>query len=33
GILIIGLEQKKIYIKVSHLDDLQRIYEFLINHK
>ncbi|MCG9509817.1 DUF986 family protein, partial [Providencia rettgeri] len=30
GILIIGLEQKKIYIKVSHLDDLQRIYEFLI---
>ncbi|MBQ0667872.1 DUF986 domain-containing protein, partial [Providencia rettgeri] len=29
GILIIGLEQKKIYIKVSHLDDLQRIYEFL----
>lgn len=33
GILIIGLEQKKIYIKVSHPDDLQRIYEFLINHK
>ncbi|WOC02409.1 DUF986 family protein [Providencia sp. PROV024] len=33
GILIIGLEQKKIYIKVSHLDDLQRICEFLINHK
>ncbi|MFH6837997.1 DUF986 family protein [Providencia sp. 2024EL-00732] len=33
GILIIGLEQKKIYIKASHLDDLQRIYEFLINHK
>lgn len=33
GILIIGLEQKKINIQVTHLDDLQRIYEFLINHK
>ncbi|WP_369310986.1 DUF986 family protein [Providencia rettgeri] len=33
GILIIGLEKKKIHIQVSHLDDLQRIYEFLINHK
>ncbi|MCG5372062.1 DUF986 family protein, partial [Providencia rettgeri] len=32
-ILIIGLEKKKINIQVSHLDDLQRIYEFLINHK
>ncbi len=33
GILIIGLEQKKINMQVTHLDDLQRIYEFLINHK
>ncbi|MGG4608724.1 DUF986 family protein [Providencia sp. Me31A] len=33
GILIIGLEKKKIHIQVSHLDDLQRIYEFFINHK
>lgn len=33
GILIVGLEHRKIYIKVSQLDDLQRIYEFLINHK
>ncbi|WP_404462871.1 DUF986 family protein [Providencia rettgeri] len=33
GILIIGLEQKKIHIQVSHLDDLQGIYEFLVNHK
>lgn len=33
GILIIGLEKKKINIQVTHLDDLQRIYEFLINHK
>ncbi|QIC15914.1 DUF986 domain-containing protein [Providencia vermicola] len=33
GILIVGLEYRKIYIKVSQLDDLQRIYEFLINHK
>ncbi|EMI5489126.1 DUF986 domain-containing protein [Providencia stuartii] len=33
GILIVGLEHKKIYIQVSQLDDLQRIYEFLINHK
>lgn len=33
GVLIIGLEKKKINIQVSHLDDLQRIYEFLINHK
>ncbi|ENU1225620.1 MULTISPECIES: DUF986 family protein [Providencia] len=33
GVLIIGLEKKKINIQVSHLDDLQQIYEFLINHK
>ncbi|HGN1705779.1 TPA: DUF986 family protein [Providencia rettgeri] len=33
GILIIGLEKKKVHVQVSHLDDLQRIYEFLINHK
>lgn len=33
GILIIGLEHKKIHIQVSQLDDLQRIYEFLINNK
>lgn len=33
GILIVGLEHRKIHIKVSQLDDLQRIYEFLINHK
>ncbi|GAB1439930.1 DUF986 family protein [Providencia sp.] len=33
GILLIGLEKKKINVQVSHLDDLQRIYEFLINHK
>lgn len=33
GILIIGLEHKKIHIRVSQLDDLQRIYEFFINHK
>lgn len=32
-ILIVGLEHKKIHIQVSQLDDLQRIYEFLINHK
>ncbi|EPJ3766578.1 DUF986 family protein [Providencia stuartii] len=31
--LIIGLEHKKIHIQVSQLDDLQRIYEFFINHK
>ncbi|HHR6131296.1 TPA: DUF986 family protein [Providencia alcalifaciens] len=33
GILMIGLEQKKIHIQVSHLDDLQKIYDFFINHK
>lgn len=33
GILIVGLEHKKIHIQVSQLDDLQRIYEFFINHK
>lgn len=33
GILIIGLEQKKIHIQAMHLDDFQRIYDFLINHK
>lgn len=33
GVLIIGLEHKKIHIQVSQLDDLQRIYEFLINNK
>nr|ELR5042105.1 DUF986 domain-containing protein [Providencia stuartii] len=27
GILIVGLEHKKIHIQVSQLDDLQRIYE------
>ncbi|CAG9421269.1 hypothetical protein NVI2019_GHJFPKLH_02006 [Providencia alcalifaciens] len=33
GILMIGLEQKKIHIQVNHLDDLQKIYDFFINHK
>lgn len=33
GILIIALEQSKIYIKVSQLDDLQEIYNFLLNHR
>ncbi|HBO22907.1 MULTISPECIES: DUF986 family protein [unclassified Providencia] len=33
GILIIGLEQKKIHIQAMHLDDFQRIYDFFINHK
>ncbi|MCW2254506.1 uncharacterized membrane protein YobD (UPF0266 family) [Providencia alcalifaciens] len=33
GVLIIGLEHKKIHIQVTQLDDLQRIYEFLINNK
>ncbi|HGN0867728.1 MULTISPECIES: DUF986 family protein [Providencia] len=33
GILMIGLEQKKVHIQVNHLDDLQKIYDFFINHK
>nr|WP_314263619.1 DUF986 family protein [uncultured Moellerella sp.] len=33
GILIIALEQSKIYIKVSQLDDLQKIYNFFLNHR
>ncbi|HHR5880992.1 TPA: DUF986 family protein [Providencia alcalifaciens] len=33
GILMIGLEQKKIHIQVNHLNDLQKIYDFFINHK
>lgn len=33
GILMIGLEQKKIHVQVNHLDDLQKIYDFFINHK
>ncbi|MEM7870650.1 DUF986 family protein, partial [Morganella morganii] len=33
GILLVGLENRKIYIKVTHLDDLQKIYNFMINNK
>ncbi|KMW74324.1 hypothetical protein TI10_00585 [Photorhabdus luminescens subsp. luminescens] len=33
GILVIGLENKKLYISVSQLDDLERIYKFLIENK
>ncbi|EFB71547.1 Predicted membrane protein [Providencia rustigianii] len=33
GILIVGLEKSKIHIQVKHLDDLQKIYDFFINHK
>ncbi|WP_412778996.1 DUF986 family protein [Morganella psychrotolerans] len=33
GILLVGLENRKIYIKVSHLDDLQQIYNFMVNNK
>ncbi len=33
GILIIALEQSKIHIKVSQLDDLQEIYNFFLNHR
>lgn len=33
GILMIGLEHKKVHIQVNHPDDLQRIYDFFINHK
>ncbi|MEM7983060.1 DUF986 family protein [Morganella morganii] len=27
------MENRKIYIKVTHLDDLQKIYNFMINNK
>ncbi|TNH43238.1 DUF986 family protein [Photorhabdus luminescens] len=33
GILVIGLENKKLYISVSQLDDLERIYKFLIENR
>ncbi|HFP7855103.1 DUF986 domain-containing protein [Morganella morganii subsp. morganii] len=33
GILLVGLENRKIYVKVTHLDDLQKIYNFMINNK
>ncbi|KPD02670.1 DUF986 family protein [Moellerella wisconsensis] len=33
GILIVGLEKNKLYIRVTQLDDLQKIYNFLLNHK
>ena len=33
GILLVGLENRKVYIKVSHLDDLQQIYNFMVNNK
>ncbi|MCC8373366.1 MULTISPECIES: DUF986 family protein [Photorhabdus] len=33
GILVIGLENKKLYISVSKIDDLERIYKFLIENR
>ncbi|WP_036769755.1 DUF986 family protein [Photorhabdus australis] len=33
GILVIGLENKKLYISVYQLDDLERIYKFLIENR
>ncbi len=33
GILVIGLENKKLYISVSQIDDLERIYKFLIENR
>uniref|UniRef100_UPI0036D90210 DUF986 family protein n=1 Tax=Photorhabdus sp. RM322S TaxID=3342825 RepID=UPI0036D90210 len=33
GILVIGLENKKLYISVSQLDDLEKIYKFLIENR
>ncbi|MBS9427925.1 DUF986 family protein [Photorhabdus akhurstii] len=33
GILVIGLENKKLYISVNQLDDLERIYKFLIDNR
>ncbi|MCW7548596.1 DUF986 family protein [Photorhabdus sp. APURE] len=33
GILVIGLENKKLYISVTQLDDLERIYKFLIENR
>ncbi|WP_350305310.1 DUF986 family protein [Photorhabdus viridis] len=33
GILVIGLENKKLYLSVSQLDDLERIYKFLIENR
>ncbi len=33
GILVIGLENKKLYLSVSQLDDLEKIYKFLIENK
>ncbi|MGV7962151.1 DUF986 family protein [Photorhabdus tasmaniensis] len=33
GILLIGLENKKLYLSVSQLDDLEKIYKFLIERK
>ncbi|WP_118986126.1 DUF986 family protein [Photorhabdus sp. CRCIA-P01] len=33
GILVIGLENKKLYISASQLDDLERIYKFLVENR
>ncbi|MDR5612457.1 MAG: DUF986 family protein [Arsenophonus sp.] len=33
GILIVGLEKRKIYIAVKQFDDLDKIYNFMINNK
>ncbi len=33
GILMMDLEQRKIYISVTKLDDLEKIYQFLIRNK
>ncbi|OTA15783.1 hypothetical protein Xvie_02385 [Xenorhabdus vietnamensis] len=33
GILMMDLEQNKIYIFVTKLDDLEKIYQFLVNNK
>ncbi|MBS9433217.1 DUF986 family protein [Photorhabdus hainanensis] len=33
GILVIGLENKKLYISANQLDDLERIYKFLIDNR
>ncbi|MCA6219462.1 DUF986 family protein [Photorhabdus antumapuensis] len=33
GILVIGLENKKLYISTSQLDDLERIYKFLVENR
>ncbi|TDB63176.1 DUF986 family protein [Photorhabdus khanii] len=33
GILVIGLENKKLYLSVGQIDDLEKIYKFLIENR